>query len=194
MRTIRIALLLGMVPASLAAQGRPMSPAHQIALAVLPLPMQFRANATVLGYDASGALVPLRRGTGEMICLATDPKLAQFHVACYHKSLEPFMLRGRQLRAGGMKKDEQVDSARFAEIKAGTLKMPSRGALWTLSGPMSAVDTSADTVGTAVRPLYVVYLPYATAATTGLPDTPIPGMPWLMDPGTAKAHIMIVPR
>jgi len=39
----------------------------------------------------------------------------------------------------------------------------------------------------------VVYVPYATAATTGLPTRPAPGVPWLMDPGTAGAHIMISP-
>ena len=41
---------------------------------------------------------------------------------------------------------------------------------------------------------YVVYIPWATAATTGLPERPIvAGGPWIMDPGTHKAHIMITP-
>ncbi len=195
MRVLPIVALLALPAGGLVAQtGAAVPPeAQQIALAVLPLPQQFRASATVLGYRQPGKLVTLRGGTGEMICLASVPGDSVFHVACYHRSLEPFMLRGRQLRAHGLK-DQQVDSARFAEVKAGTLKMPARGALWTLTGPMRAVDLSADTVGSAVRRLTVVYLPYATAATTGLPDTPVPGMPWLMDPGTAKAHIMIIPK
>ncbi len=40
----------------------------------------------------------------------------------------------------------------------------------------------------------VVYIPYATEKTTGLPLNPqAPGMPWIMHPGTHGAHIMINP-
>ena len=41
---------------------------------------------------------------------------------------------------------------------------------------------------------YVIYVPYATPESTGLPLKPSsPGMPWIMDPGTHRAHIMISP-
>lgn len=41
---------------------------------------------------------------------------------------------------------------------------------------------------------YVIYTPYATQESTGLPLSPsAPGMPWLMDPGTHRAHIMVSP-
>ena len=41
---------------------------------------------------------------------------------------------------------------------------------------------------------YVIYIPFATTESTGLPDKPhAPGMPWLMDPGTHRAHIMVGP-
>ena len=41
----------------------------------------------------------------------------------------------------------------------------------------------------------VIYLPFATGETTGLSTKgpPSPGSPWLMDSGTAGAHIMISP-
>ena len=42
------------------------------------------------------------------------------------------------------------------------------------------------------RGFHVVYTPYATAETTGLPVTPIKG-PWLMDAGKPWAHVMITP-
>ena len=50
--------------------------------------------------------------------------------------------------------------------------------------------------GTApgARWLYVVYIPYATAATTGLSEKPQEGAPWIMFAGTPKAHIMFTPR
>ena len=35
----------------------------------------------------------------------------------------------------------------------------------------------------------------ATAETTGLPTKPhVKGMPWIMDPGTHRAHIMVGPN
>jgi hypothetical protein len=41
---------------------------------------------------------------------------------------------------------------------------------------------------------YVVYIPYATPDTTGIPLAPAtPGGPWIMDAGTHRAHIMINP-
>jgi hypothetical protein len=41
---------------------------------------------------------------------------------------------------------------------------------------------------------YVIYIPYATSASTGLSEKPSgKGMPWLMDAGTYRAHIMINP-
>ena len=41
---------------------------------------------------------------------------------------------------------------------------------------------------------WVIYVPFATGESTGLATRPAgPGVPWLMDPGTAGAHIMISP-
>lgn len=186
----------GAVPAAGATSTRaaPLPDATQIALAVLPLPTEFRANANVLGYHAgSPALVSLRAGSGPFTCLASNPALPNFHVACYHTSLEPFMARGRALRAEGVKGD-QVDSARFREVRSGKLRMPAQpAALYTLTGPTTSVDAKAGTA-TGARPLYVVYIPGATAASTGITATPAEGTPWIMFPGTPKAHIMFVPK
>ena len=58
-----------------------LSAEQQIAVAVLPLPADLRAGATVLGYGADGKLTPLRRGTGDMTCLAPNHAGPRFHVA-----------------------------------------------------------------------------------------------------------------
>ncbi|HEX6316461.1 MAG TPA: hypothetical protein VFZ73_16435 [Gemmatimonadaceae bacterium] len=164
---------------------------QQIAAAILPLPADARSSATVLGYGADGKLTTLRKGTGTMICLADDPKLAQFHVACYHEAMEPFMARGRALRASGVT-GTQVDSVRFREAKSGALKVPNHPAsLYSLTG--GSFDPATGTAPGA-RWLYVVYIPYATTASTGLSDKPQDGAPWIMFPGTPKAHIMFTPR
>jgi hypothetical protein len=165
----------------------------QIAGAVLPAPQDMRAAATVLGYDPQGKLVTLRKGAGSLVCLATDPKAKGFHTACYHKSLEPFMARGRALRAQGVK-DEQVDTVRFREIKERKLAMPSGPAvMYQIFGSRDSVDLARGLVKGG-SPLYVVYLPFATGESVGLSAKPVEGAPWVMYPGTPKAHIMFTPK
>jgi hypothetical protein len=165
---------------------------EQIAAAVLPLPAESRSTATVLGYNMDGKLTQLRKGTGVMTCLADDPKVPQFHVACYHDAMEPFMARGRELRTSGVT-GTQVDSVRFREAKSGALKIPAQASsLYSLSGG-AGFDPKTGTAPGA-RWLYVVYIPYATAATTGLSEKPQEGAPWIMYAGTPKAHIMFTPR
>ncbi len=151
-----------------------------------------RAGATVLGYRTAGKLVPLRRGTNGMICLADDPSDDQFHVACYAASMDPFMARGRALRAEGVSAG-QIDTVRFREVREGKLRVPTApAALWSLTGPVTSWDPATGKV-TGARALYVIYVPFATEATTGIPALPAQGTPWLMHPGTPKAHVMFIP-
>ena len=165
--------------------------AEQIAGALTPLPLDRRAGAEVLGYDAGGKLVTLRKGTNDMICLSSDPKGKDFHAACYHNSMEPFMARGRELRAQGTP-EEKVDPIRFAEVKAGKIKMPDHAAmLYQIFG--GTFDVASGTVKGG-RLLYVTYIPFATSESTGLSDKPSETAPWIMFPGTPKAHIMYTPK
>ncbi len=193
MRTIRINCALIAFPMLALAQ-RPAPPADavQIASAISPLPGEFRDNAMVMGYRGeSPTLVTLRKGSGPFTCLASDPAGKQFHAACYHQSLEPFMARGRALRASGVKGD-QVDSTRFREVRTGKLKMPKTpAALYSLTG--GSMDATTGAVQGA-RSLFVVYMSGATAASTGLSAKPAEGTPWIMYSGTPKAHIMFVPK
>ena len=164
---------------------------EQITQAVLPLPNDLRASATVLGYAPDGKFITLRNTGGAMTCLANNPQVPRFHVACYHKSLEPFMARGRELRTQGVT-GEQVDSVRFREIKEGKLKLPEKPALlYSLTGQKDAYDPATRTA--KGNPLFVVYIPFATGESTGLSAIPARGTPWVMFPGTPKAHIMFVP-
>ena len=164
---------------------------QQIAVAVTPVPPEFRDSATVLGYGSDGKLRELRAGRGAMVCLAPDPARERIQAACYHRSLEPFMARGRQLRAEGVRGD-QIDSVRFSEVRSGRLAFPASPALlYSITGEAGSYDAATGTI--KGRPLFVVYVKDATAATTGLPAQPVQGMPWIMHPGTIKAHIMFVP-
>jgi hypothetical protein len=53
-------------------------------------------------------------------------------------------------------------------------------------------DPATGTV-TGARVLYVVYIPYATGKTTGLTEKGSATAPWIMFPGTPKAHMMFTP-
>ncbi|OKL40489.1 hypothetical protein [Pontibacter flavimaris] len=165
----------------------------QIKAAVLAAPAAKRDGAAVYGYDASGKFVLLRKGTNELICLADDPAQEGLSVSCYHKDLDPFMARGRAMREAGKSSDE-IFKAREAEAKNGKLKMPKQPtSLFVYSAPAEGFNAATGEVKNGYL-RYVVYIPYATAESTGLPLKPdAPGMPWIMHPGTHGAHIMISP-
>lgn len=164
---------------------------QQILAAVSPAPENMQEGASVLGYSPDGELITLREGSNELICLADDPTDNRFHVNCYHKDLEPFMKRGRELRAKGLS-GEEIREVRREEIESGELFMPKHPTtLYSLTGETDGWDYSNDTLR-AARPLYVVYVPYATVEDTGLASRPVSqGAPWLMDAGIPWAHIMV---
>ena len=166
----------------------------QIKTAVLAAPEAKRAGAKVYGYNSKGEWMVLREGKNDMICLADDPKNAGFSVSCYHQDLEPFMERGRELKAEG-KSYQEIFDTREAEAKSGKLKMPEHGTtlfVYSAAGKEDYNPESGKVKNGNFR--YVVYIPFATAESTGLPLSPeAPGMPWIMDPGTHRAHIMLNP-
>jgi len=165
-------------------------PESQIAAAVLAAPLERRSAATVLGYDAGGVLVTLRQGSNDLVCLADDPRDKAFSVACYHKDLEPFMARGRELVAQGITGQER-EELRWKEIETGKLAMPREPrSLYVLTG--TGFDAASGQVSDAYT-RWVVYAPFATPESTGLSTMPVPGGPWLMFPGKPSAHIMINP-
>ena len=195
MLAVVLATSARLLPAQTAVAAMPMVPpaAEQIAAAVLPVPVDLRATARVLGYSNEGKLVVLREGTGVLTCLANDPRVSRFHVACYHKSMEPFMSRGRALRLEGVK-TELLDSIRFDEVRSGKLQMPKEPAvLYSLTGKPGSFDPVTGAASGA-RLLFVIYVPGATAQSLGISAVPAEGIPWIMNPGTPKAHIMFVPR
>ena len=163
---------------------------QQIATAVLALPEIMRANATVMGWKtAGGKLEVLRQGTNGMICLAQFAVEEAFHVSCYHEGMDPFMARGRELRLQGITAPPKLDSIRYAEVREGKIKMPTQAALYQIFGNKNSWDAITGKL-TDVRNLFVVYIPGATAETTGLSTAPQQTGPWLMNAGTPKAHIM----
>lgn len=186
---MKVSIVLLIAVCALAAADIP--PANvQIAGAILAAPPELRDGAAVLGFDAQGKRVQIREGKNELICLAADPAKTTFEVDCYHKDLEPFMARGRELveqKVTGAKRNE----IRFKEVEDGKVKMPKEArTLYVLTG--TKFDAATGTVENSYL-RWVIYVPFATPQSTGLSTKSSESAPWLMSPGTAGAHIMINP-
>ena len=164
----------------------PVSVDALIAQAVRPLPEDLRAGATVLTYDpATGARKVLRQGTNTIECQPMNP--ADGFTRCYSNVLAPRRDLEAKLRAE-KKTDKEIQEAVAAAVKAGTLKNPPFG---TMSYRLSKEDGR-------IKLLWTMSVPFATPESIGVStvsqrDAALKGegLPWLMLPGTAGAHIMI---
>jgi hypothetical protein len=160
-----------------------------IATALMAAPEVSRSGCKVIGYNVAGEFVTFKEGSNEFICLVDNLKRDGFNAACYHKDLEPFMARGRALRDEG-KTEKEIFDIREVEVKSGKLTIPSGATLHIYYGPKSNYDPVTSKVEDA-QYRYVVYLPFATSESTGLPESPYgPDHPWIMNPGTQQHTIL----
>jgi len=188
---VALATALTLTPGNAAAQHpwSGLAPDVQIRLAVQAGPKELRDEATVQGYDASGAFVTLRNGTNNLICMAPNPAAQSFEVSCHSASLEQFFARGRELSAQGVTGQERI-MTRWKEHDEGRLPIPTGTVNYILTG--TGFDGATGEIADAYL-RYTIYMPGATVESTGISDQPNQGGPWLMFAGTAGAHIMIMP-
>jgi hypothetical protein len=160
--------------------------------ALLPLPEQLRAGATVVQLDAEFRPVVLRKGTNGMVCIADRPNDDRFDVRCYRDTFIPVVYRAFQL--GYQVSGEKVE----AEIKAGTLQLsnaPTAG--YRCLGPISGYDASRNTVNAQVECWQSIHFPFRTAAELGVPDehdisaAQQREIPYVMSSGKYWSHVMI---
>ena len=165
----------------------------QITTATLPAPDEDKEGAMVYGYNQKGEFTVLREGTNNLVCIADNPNKEGINVSCYSRKLEPFMARGRELSQQGLSFEERM-KIRGEEIANGSLDMPRiPSMMYVYFGKEENYNRETGELAEG-KFRYVIYTPFATTESTGLPDKPhAPGMPWLMDPGTHRAHIMIGP-
>jgi len=192
MKTLITLLACLILSATLQAQTKVPGKDAQMKAAVMAAPEDKRDGVMIYGFAEDGEFIVLRKGTNDLICLADNPDQKGFNVACYYKELDEFMARGRALKAEG-KSFKEIFDIREEEVKSGKLKIPQNSGLYVLSGGDEVFNPETGEV-TGANLRSVVYIPFATSESTGLPLKPAaPGMPWIMDPGTHRAHIMITP-
>src|SRR5690242_9396228 len=109
-----------------AVPARAQSADPRIAEALMPLPDDLKAGATVVAYDkATGARQVLRQGTNQIEC---QPKADDGFVRCYNKVFAGRRDLEAKLHAE-KKSDKEIQEAVAAAQKAGTIKAPQFGAM-----------------------------------------------------------------
>lgn len=153
--------------------------AELVEQATLALPAHLRADASVVTFE-DGEQVMLRQGTNGLFCRPDDPEVRGIAIWCYPESHDAYAKRWYELAAKG-NAPAKVDELVAAEIKAGTLAWPPAAVNYNLRGP--SLDNALS--------MTVVFIPFATGASLGITEERDFHRPWLMNSGTAFAHIMI---
>jgi len=160
--------------------------ADPIAQAVLPLPEDLRAGATVFTYDkGTGARKVLREGHNSVECQPKNPD--DGFTWCYNTVTAPRRDLQAKLRAE-KKTDKEIQEAIAAATRAGTIKPTPFGTMsYRLYGKKDRIQL-----------LWVMSVPNATPESVGVSEGSQrdealkgQGVPWLMLSGTPGAHIMI---
>jgi len=159
--------------------------ADPVAQAVLPLPEDLRADATVYTYDDKGERKILKQGTNNVECMPRDSET--MFTWCYSTASAARRDMSAKLRAEGKSNDE-VRAAIEEATKAGRIQPTPFG---TMTYRMYSKDDR-------IRLLWVISVPNATSESVGVStvsqrDNALKGdgRPWLMLEGTPGAHIMI---
>ena len=151
--------------------------------ATLPLPEEFRADATVVQYvPGTGAREVLRQGTNMIEC---HPRAENGFTRCYLASAVEDL---RALLAAQGLSQEQVQETVVEAIAGGDITAAPFGSM------MYRLYEEDD----RLKLLWVIRLPNASSDQTGMPlgsqrDNSLAGMgkPWMMRDGTPDAHLMI---
>jgi hypothetical protein len=156
-----------------------------IAEAVRPLPEDLRAEATVYTYDAAGDRVVLRQGTNQVECVPKNPDTG--FIRCNATSNAARMDYTAKLRAQGISGAE-LNEALVEAVNGGIIDDMVFGSI-----RYRLYDDDDN-----IKLLWIVQVPYAMPGDLGMPtenqfqnSLAGQGTPWLMQQGTANAHVMI---
>ena len=177
----RIALfLLGVMAVSTSALAQ--APADPIETALLALPANLRADATVIKWKSDYTYDTLKKGTNGLVCYDRSgfPQQQPFSIQCTSiANLDREVQNLKAEAAGDRTKSEAILNAME---KDGTRAKPAYGSVWY---HVAGADRER------ARPHMTVAMPGATAQSTGLPDKRTQDGVWIMNAGTSTAHLMV---
>jgi hypothetical protein len=159
--------------------------ADEIAKAVLPLPEDLSADATVYVYDEKGDRKVLRPGGNMVECMPKNPD--DGFTRCYNKTTAGRRDFEAKLKAG-KKSDKEIAAAMDKATKDGKIK----------PAPYGVINYRYSDDDKRIKLLWIMSVPNATPEMTGVSTVSQQaaalkgkGLPWMMLPGTPGAHIMI---
>jgi hypothetical protein len=167
---------------------------QRIAAAVLPLPAALRDGAGVIRLRNDGpAYDVIRPSTNGFMCYGPEGGERAFNAQCMNAAMMPLVARDAELARDHQR--DQTNQIIEQEVAAGKLKIPDRPvASYLMRGPASAYDPVTGRAQAPIRTWQMIAAPRQTGATLGLLEAETPGttIPYVMQPGTAWAHIMVV--
>ncbi len=176
--------LFGVLAAASSAEAQ-MTDAQLIERALLAAPARARETTAVIKWNADHTWTQIKEGTGTLVCYDHSGAAGEqpFSMQCTHPGNLPRVQQNYQLeaRAAG---DRDVLNQLVDEAEAnGTRIAPVYGSPWI--GLTGADQASARMHMTIATPMAT------TASTGGIPENGREGGAWIMDAGTAGAHLMI---
>jgi hypothetical protein len=174
-------LLLVVLAVSMSASAQ--APADSaIETALLALPANLRADATVIKWKSDFTYDTLKTGTNGLVCYDQSgfPLQQPFSIEC--TAMANLERAAQNLKAEALG-DRAKSQAMLADMeKAGTRAKPVYGSVWY---HFAGADRER------ARMHMTVALPGATAQSTGLPDSRRVDGVWIMNAGTSTAHLMV---
>jgi len=159
--------------------------ADDIAKAVLPLPEDLRADATIYVYNEKGDRKILRAGNNMVECMPKDPETG--FTRCYNKSTADRRDFEAKLKSRKMP-DKEINAEMDRATKEGKIK----------PAPYGVINYRYTDDDKRIKLLWIMSVPNATPEMTGVSTVSQQaaalkgkGLPWMMLSGTPGAHIMI---
>jgi hypothetical protein len=181
----RILFALFGLLASAGAVEAQLTDAQMIERALLAAPARARENAAVIKWNPDHTYTELKAGAGTLVCYDHSGAAgeAPFSMQCTHPGNLPRVAQNYRFEAQANGDGDVVDQL-IAEAEAnGTREMPVYGSPWI--GLTGADQASARMHMTIATPMAT------TASTGGIPENGREGGVWIMDAGTAAAHLMV---
>ena len=157
-----------------------------IARTLLPLSGRTAEGATVVEWNADFTWTTIKEGTNTWVCYdrSGDPNEAPLAVQCTSKANLPRVAQNRRFDTQGTSREERA--ALVAEAQANGIRIDAEYGSMFVS--MNGQNRESTTIHTTIA------VPYATAESTGLPESRSQGGAWVMAAGTSEAHIMVPGR
>ena len=174
-------LLIVFVVLALSTSVFPQTQDPAIEKAVLALPQNMRAAATVIKWKNDFTYDTLRKGTSRLVCYdrPVAPGGQPFSAEC--TSIANLERVAVTLKTETIVDPKERQSAFEALEKAGKWPKPEFGSVFY---SMDGADQASARIHATIA------VPGATTQSIGLPDNPKQGGVWIMDAGTSTAHLM----